>query len=242
MIRLERLVKTYETEAGPVPALRGIDLTLERGEFLAIMGQSGSGKSTMMNIIGLLDRPTSGRYLLEGHDVGGLNGDERARLRGREFGFVFQSYNLIPRMSALEQVELPLIYQGVPNRRRRALAALDRVGIAERWHHRPTQLSGGQQQRVAIARSLVVEPRVVLADEPTGALDSATGAEVMELFRSLVREQSMTVIVVTHEADIAAHTDRTVRMLDGRIVEDVQHPHGGTGDPALVPAPREALR
>ena len=234
MITLERLSKIYTTEAGPVPALRAIDLAIASGEFMAIMGQSGSGKSTMMNIIGLLDRPTSGRYLLEGHDVSGLDADARARLRGRQFGFVFQSYNLIPRMSALEQVELPLVYQGVANRRRRAAEALARVGLADRMHHRPTQLSGGEQQRVAIARSLVVQPRVVLADEPTGALDTTTGEEVMRLFRALVSEQQITVIVVTHEAQIAAHTDRVVRMLDGRIVEDVPTPHA-------APAGREAL-
>jgi putative ABC transport system ATP-binding protein len=220
MIRLEALTKTYQTEAGPVRALRNIDLTVRDGEFLAIMGQSGSGKSTMMNIIGLLDRPTSGRYLLDGHDVSRLDGDARARLRGRQFGFVFQSYNLIARMSALEQVELPLVYQGVPDRRRRAAEALAKVGLLDRIHHRPTQLSGGQQQRVAIARSLVVQPQVVLADEPTGALDTTTGEEVMALFRELVRDQGITVIVVTHEAHIAARTDRVVRMLDGQIVED----------------------
>ena len=221
MIELQDLAKTYMTGAGPVYALRGANLRIERGEFVAIMGQSGSGKSTLMNILGLLDRPTSGRYLLEGNDVSDLDADARARLRGREFGFVFQAYNLIPRMNALEQVELPLVYQGAKDRRQRAEAALERVGLPAILHRRgPTQLSGGQQQRVAIARSIVVEPRIILADEPTGALDTTTSAEVMALFRDLVDRHGITVIIVTHEADIAALTDRIVRMLDGRIVED----------------------
>ncbi len=226
MIELHDVAKTYLTGAGPVYALRGANLTIERGEFVAIMGQSGSGKSTMMNILGLLDRPSSGRYVLEGQDVSDLDADERARLRGHEFGFVFQSYNLIPRLSAIEQVELPLVYQGAANRRERAARALQRVGLDASFHKRgPTQLSGGQQQRVAIARSIVVEPRVMLADEPTGALDTATSAEVMALFRELVETQGITVIIVTHEPDIAALCDRVVRMVDGQIVEDIEHPH-----------------
>ncbi|MCC6382847.1 MAG: ABC transporter ATP-binding protein [Dehalococcoidia bacterium] len=222
MIRLENLSRFYRAGASVVRALDGVSLAIERGEFVAIMGASGSGKSTMMNIIGLLDRPTSGHYLLEGHDVGRLGDDALARLRSREFGFVFQQFNLLPRMSAVEQVELPLVYQHARQRRRQARAALARVGLAERARHRPTELSGGQQQRVAIARALVVNPRVVLADEPTGALDTATGEEVMQVFGDLVRHQGITVILVTHEADVASHADRLVRMRDGRVVEDTR--------------------
>ena len=222
MIKLEDVEKVYRLDAGPVHALRGVSMTIDRGEFVAIRGPSGSGKSTMMNILGCLDRPSSGRYLLEGHEIGKLSDDARSRLRGRHFGFVFQTYNLLPRMSALEQVELPLMYTGVSKRRRRAAAALAKVNMAGRLHHRPNQLSGGQQQRVAIARSLVVNPRVVLADEPTGALDTATGEEVMEVLGSLVREQGITVVVVTHEPHVAAYADRTISMRDGLVVEDTK--------------------
>jgi putative ABC transport system ATP-binding protein len=224
VIRLDRLTKTYETEAGAVHALAGIDLGVERGEFVAIMGQSGSGKSTLMNIIGCLDRPTSGTYTLEGHDVGRLPERLRAQLRGRMFGFVFQSYNLLPRMPAIEQVELPLIYQKAPNRRRRAAEALARVGLTKRMMHRPPQLSGGEQQRVAIARSLVVDPRVILADEPTGALDTRTGEALMQLLTELVDERGLTVVLVTHEQEIAKYAHRKIRMRDGRVVEDSAAP------------------
>ena len=220
MIRLRDLTRVYASGDTAVHALAGVTIEIERGEFVAIMGQSGSGKTTMMNVIGLLDRPSSGQYHFEGLDVAGLSEDQRARLRGRAFGFVFQSYNLLPRMTALEQVELPLIYQGVRDRRRRAAEALVRVGLQDRVMHQPTELSGGEQQRVAIARSLVVDPLVVLADEPTGALDTATGHEVMSLLAELVEQQGLTVVLVTHEADVAAYAHRTVRMRDGRIVED----------------------
>ena len=220
MIRLDGVRKTFKTGETEIHALDGVSIEIERGEFVAIMGQSGSGKSTMMNIIGLLDRPDDGAYLLSGRNVAALNEHDRARLRGSAFGFVFQSYSLLPRMSALEQVELPLIYQGVRDRRRRAAEALVRVGLADRIGHRPTQLSGGQQQRVAIARSLVVNPLVVLADEPTGALDTATGRDVMTLLSDLVDQHGMTIILVTHEEEIAAFAHRTVRMRDGRIIED----------------------
>ena len=228
MIELDNVTKVYQLDSGPVHALRGVSLSIDSSDFVAVVGQSGSGKSTMMNILGCLDKPTSGRYTLGGHDVGGLSDDVRSRLRGRHFGFVFQSYNLLPRMSAVEQVELPLVYLGVSNRRRRAMEALARVDLADRYHHWPNQLSGGQQQRVAIARSLVVNPRVVLADEPTGALDTTTGAEVMELLSGLVRERGLIVILVTHEAHIAAYADRTITMRDGRIVDDsaVAEPEG----------------
>ncbi len=220
MIRLQGVRKTFRAGESAIHALDGVDLEIERGEFVAIMGQSGSGKSTMMNIIGLLDRPDEGAYLLSGRDVAALDEHARARLRGSAFGFVFQSYSLLPRMNALEQVELPLIYQGVRNRRRRAAEALVRVGLADRIGHTPTQLSGGEQQRVAIARSLVVDPLVVLADEPTGALDTATGHEVMTLLSDLVDQQGMTLILVTHEPEVAAFAHRSVRMRDGLIIED----------------------
>ncbi len=228
MIRLSDVTRFYATGSTTVHALAGVSLEIERGEFVSIMGQSGSGKSTLMNIIGLLDRPSSGEYLLGGRDVAGLTEDARARLRGGAFGFVFQSYNLLPRMSALEQVELPLIYQRAPDRRRRAAEALVRVGLSDRIMHEPTELSGGEQQRVAIARSLVVDPLVLLADEPTGALDTVTGAELMSLLTELVDEQGLTVVQVTHEAEIAAYARRTVRMRDGRIIEDT----GATGPTA----------
>ncbi len=220
MIRLEGVDKIYPTEAGDVHALRGIDLTIEQGEFVALMGPSGSGKSTLMNIVGCLDRPTAGHYYLQDHDVGALSEDVRARLRGKAFGFVFQSYNLLPRMSAVEQVELPLVYQHVSDRRRRALEALERVGLLDRARHRPQQLSGGEQQRVAIARSLVVDPLVLLADEPTGALDTRTGQEVMQLLADLVTEHGLTIVLVTHENDVARHARRLLRMRDGEIISD----------------------
>ena len=224
MIRLERLSKIYLTGPEQVRALDNIDLEIERGEFVAIMGPSGSGKSTLMNVIGLLDRPTSGHYFFDEHDVARISDDARTRLRSHEFGYVFQHFNLLPRMSAVEQVELPLVYQGVHNRRRLALKALSQVGLVDRANHRPTQLSGGQQQRVAIARALVANPRVIIADEPTGALDTKTGEEVMAIFEELVRQQAITVIIVTHEASIAAHADRLIRMRDGRIIEDTRKP------------------
>ncbi len=220
MIRLHDMTRVYATGETAVHALAGVSLEIGRGEFVAIMGQSGSGKSTLMNIIGLLDRPSSGEYGFGGRDVAQLSEDARARLRGSAFGFVFQSYNLLARMTALEQVELPLIYQGAPDRKRRAAEALVRVGLQDRITHLPTELSGGEQQRVAIARSLVVNPLVLLADEPTGALDTATGHELMTLLNELVEQQGLTVVLVTHEAEVAAYANRTVRMRDGRIIED----------------------
>lgn len=220
MIRLESVSKVYHAGNNAIRALDEVDLEILRGEYVAIMGSSGSGKSTMMNMLGCLDRPSAGRYLFEGHDVGKMSDDMQAKLRSREFGFVFQQFNLLPRMSAVEQVELPLVYQSGRSRRKRAKEALARVGLAQRMSHKPTELSGGQQQRVAIARALVANPRVILADEPTGALDSATGVEVMEIFTNLVREHGITVILVTHEQEVAEYADRVVRMRDGRIVSD----------------------
>ena len=226
MIHLESLVRYYRTGSEVVRALDGVDLEIDRGEFIAIMGQSGSGKSTLMNILGCLDRQTSGMYTFEGHHVGKMSDDTRARLRSREFGFIFQQYNLLPRMNAIEQVELPMVYTHVPNRRKRAKEALKLVGLADRMHHKPTELSGGQQQRVAIARTLAMNPRVIFADEPTGALDTRTGDEVMGILESMVRERGITVILVTHEQNVADYADRVVRMRDGKVVDDVlRRPH-----------------
>jgi len=224
VIRLENLSRHYRTGTEVVAALDGVDLEIQRGEFIAIMGASGSGKSTMMNVLGCLDRPTGGKYYFEGHDVGKMDDDSRTRLRAGVFGFVFQQYNLLPRMNAIEQVELPLVYRKVKNRRVRAKQALVAVGLGDRMKHKPTEMSGGQQQRVAIARTLVVNPRVILADEPTGALDTRTGEEVMGILASLVREHGITVILVTHEQSVADHAERVVRMRDGKIVEDTRRP------------------
>ena len=220
MIELRGVSKAYWTGAGPVHALNKLDLKIEAGEFVSIMGQSGSGKSTLMNILGCLDRPTEGQYLLGDLDIANLSDKSRSALRGRWFGFIFQNYNLLPRLSALEQVELPLLYNQVPNRRRRASEALDQLGLSDRLHHRPDQLSGGQQQRVAIARSLVVNPQVILADEPTGALDTDTGNEIMEILSDLVEERRITVVVVTHEPHIADWSKRSILMRDGLILDD----------------------
>ena len=220
LIELKKVDKLYITEAEEVHALKSIDLNIEEGEFVSIMGQSGSGKSTLMNILGCLDNPTSGNYYIENSDISKLDDDQRSLLRGRLFGFIFQSYNLLPRLTALEQVELPLVYQDSENRRLMAAKALDMVGLIDRIDFKPNQLSGGQQQRVAVARSLVVNPKVVLADEPTGALDLSTGQEVMNILKNLVKTQKITVIVVTHELDVADFTDRTVRLSEGKIISD----------------------
>ncbi|NLH50931.1 MAG: ABC transporter ATP-binding protein [Myxococcales bacterium] len=221
VVRIEQVDKVYRVGEVDVPALRGIDLDIFSGEFLTIMGASGSGKSTLMNILGCLDRPTSGHYHLMDRDVAGLNRRELAAVRCRTLGFIFQSFNLLPRTTAQENVELPLYYAGVPAARRRTLAreALERVGLADRIRHRPNQLSGGQQQRVAIARALVNSPRLILADEPTGNLDSRTSIEIMGLFQSL-GETGITLVLVTHEPDIARYASRVVRMKDGRIQKE----------------------
>lgn len=220
MIRLRGITKVYRAGDVPVPALRGIDLDIERGEFLAVIGPSGSGKSTLMHILGCLDRPSRGKYELQGRDVGRMSEAQLARVRSRRIGFVFQTYNLLPRLPAIAQVELPLIYRGANNRRKLAARALAEVGLLDRARHRPTQLSGGEQQRVAIARALVTNPALILADEPTGALDTKTSAELMEMFVRLNAERGMTIVVVTHEAEIAAYTRRVIQLRDGRVVSD----------------------
>ncbi|MCC6236141.1 MAG: ABC transporter ATP-binding protein [Dehalococcoidia bacterium] len=221
MIELDHVSKVYRAGRDELRALDDVSLTITEGEFVAIMGPSGSGKSTLMNILGCLDRPTEGEYRLGGVTVGDLTNTARAHIRRDVFGFIFQSYNLIPRMSVVRQVELPLAYQRAAHRRQRALVALDTVGLADRADDRPTELSGGQRQRVAIARTLVTNPRVIFADEPTGALDTKTGDDVMKLIGSLVSERGITVVLVTHEIEVAAHARRLIRMRDGRIIADV---------------------
>jgi putative ABC transport system ATP-binding protein len=221
VIQIRDLTRVYDMGAEKVHALRGVSVEIRRNEYVAIMGPSGSGKSTLMNVIGCLDTPTSGEYWLNGQEVSRMPDDALARVRNREIGFVFQTFNLLPRASALQNVELPLVYGGVAARarRERARAALGRVGLGDRMDHRPNELSGGQRQRVAIARALVNEPAILLADEPTGNLDSATSEEIMKVFETL-HTQGQTVIMVTHEADIAAHAERVVVLRDGHIGSD----------------------
>ena len=220
MIRIEDVTKIYSMGAVDVAALRGVSLDVQQGEMVAVIGPSGSGKSTLMNVIGCLDVPTSGRYFLEDADVGLLGDDRLAAIRNRKIGFVFQSNNLLARASALANVELPLLYSNDKDRRRRALEALEHVGLADRANHRPNQLSGGQQQRVGIARALVNRPAILLADEPTGNLNSESSQEIMDILHTLNRDEGQTVIIVTHEAGIAAQTGRIISMLDGLVVSD----------------------
>jgi putative ABC transport system ATP-binding protein len=233
LIELEDVHKTYESGGDvKVRALAGVTLSIAAGEFVAVMGPSGSGKSTLMNLLGCLDRPTSGRYLLDGKDVSKLDKDALAEVRNRTLGFVFQNFNLLPRTSALENVELPLVYANIPSRerKRRSVAALERVGLGERLDHTPSQLSGGQQQRVAIARALVSEPKIIFADEPTGNLDSRTSIEVMAMLQELV-PTGITIALVTHEPDIAEYASRVVVVKDGLVQSDERH----EPKPAIVP-------
>lgn len=235
MIHVEELTKVYQMGDTEVRALDGVGFTIHKGEMVSIMGPSGSGKSTLMSIIGCLDVPTSGRYTIDDVAVENMDETRLADVRGRKIGFVFQQFNLLARTSALENVKLPLTYAGVSGKERddRAMKALERVGLGKRTHHAPNELSGGQQQRVAIARAIVNEPAILLADEPTGALDSKTGVEIMDLFQSLHRENGQTVILVTHDAHVARHTDRIIRISDGKIVSDEVNPN-----PIKAGAPR----
>jgi putative ABC transport system ATP-binding protein len=221
LIEMKGITKVYRMGEEDVQALRGVALTIEKGEYVAIMGPSGSGKSTLMNLIGCLDTPTAGSYLLNGSEVARMTDDDLAAIRNREIGFVFQTFNLLPRTTAIAQVELPLVYSGVPKRERhqRAIAALEAVGLSDRMTHQPSELSGGQRQRVAVARALINRPSLILADEPTGNLDSKTGADIMALFDTLNRRGN-TIVLVTHEEDVAEHARRIVRILDGRVVDD----------------------
>jgi putative ABC transport system ATP-binding protein len=243
VIEVKSLVKTYIVGEVRVPALRGVDVSIETGEFVAVTGPSGSGKSTFMHILGCLDRPTSGQYLLEGRDVSRLSKNELAAVRNRKIGFVFQGFNLLSRTTALENVELPLLYNGKSLRghirHQKAKAALHSVGLDDRAHHHPNQLSGGQQQRVAIARALINDPSIVLADEPTGNLDTRTSVEVMDIFQRLNSERAITVLLITHEHDIAEYASRVIAFRDGKIVSDepVKKRRIASEEMALLPAP-----
>jgi putative ABC transport system ATP-binding protein len=219
VIDLKDITKIYHMGKVEVPALKGVTVNIDRGELVAIIGASGSGKSTLMNIIGCLDKPTSGEYCLEGVDVGRLNDNRLAELRNKKLGFVFQQYNLLPRINALSNVELPMIYSGILQKHNRAKEALERVGLGQRLNHKPTEMSGGEQQRVAIARALINNPSLILADEPTGNLDTAASADIMGIFHQLNRD-GMTVILVTHETDIARQAQRIIRISDGKIISD----------------------
>ena len=219
MIELSNISKIFDTGFNQVNALSDIDVKIDQGEFVAIKGPSGSGKSTMMNIIGLLDRPTKGKYFLGNNDVSTLNDNKRSLIRRNLFGFVFQNYNLIPRLSAVRQVEMPLIYRRDKEKRKKSILALSRLGLAERISHSPVRLSGGEQQRVSIARALVGEPKVILADEPTGALDSKTGEEIIQIFKSL-SDEGITVIMITHDDSVARKAQRIIEMKDGMIIEE----------------------
>ena len=237
MVKLTNITKVYRAGDVPVPALRGINLGIQEGEFLAIMGPSGSGKSTLLNILGCLDKPTSGTYELDGLTVSAFDEERLAVIRNRKVGFVFQSFNLLRRVPAVEQVELPLLYRRVSNRRRLALQALTDLGLGDRVAHRPTQLSGGEQQRVAIARCLVTNPSLILADEPTGALDTATGHDIMDIFQRLNAERGITIALVTHEREVAAYAHRTVRLQDGQIVSDEANSSPNRSPTAAEPSP-----
>ena len=238
MIELEMVTKTYQIGSVEVGALNGVSLSISRGELVAIMGPSGSGKSTLMNVLGCLDVPSTGSYVLDDEEIGRLGGNRLAEIRNRRIGFVFQTYNLLPRLTALANVELPLLYGNGRRRGGRAREALERVGLGDRMHHRPPELSGGQQQRVGIARALVKSPDLLLADEPTGNLDSRSSEEIVALLQGLNRDEGMTVVIVTHDADIAAHTHRVISMLDGVVTSDepVQEPRTATGAYAEGPA------
>ena len=235
MISVRDLCKVYHMGDVEVQALCGVSFDIKRGEFVAIIGHSGSGKSTLMNLLGCLDTPTSGAYSLDGVETQSLSDDDLAFVRSTRLGFVFQQYNLLPRQSALRNVEMPMIYRGLSDsqRRGRAETALRMVGMGDRMHHRPSQLSGGQQQRVAIARSLVGSPSVILADEPTGALDTRTSVEIMDILTSLNRQQGLTVVLVTHEADVAAYANRVLTLRDGQLVSDGKRPAGLKAEPAV---------